>query len=142
MIFDGVVRKEGARASIWVSPTEMGTKLCSYKLAFECTNNMAEYEALILGLKVLKELGANNITMCGDSELVINHVKGIYQTKNPRLRAYRNLVLDLLEEFMEYVISNIPREKNKISNALDTSASFFKIPIFPKKNTRLKSNTG
>ena len=54
MIFDGVVRKEGARASIWVSPTEMGTKLCSYKLAFECTNNMAEYEALILGLKVLK----------------------------------------------------------------------------------------
>jgi ribonuclease HI len=54
MIFDGVVSKEGASVGIWVSPPKEGTNLRSYKLAFECTNNMAEYEALILGLKVLK----------------------------------------------------------------------------------------
>jgi ribonuclease HI len=69
MVFDGVVSKEGARAGIWVSPPEVGTKLCSYKLTFECTNNMAEYEALILGLKVLKESGAKRIAVYGDSEL-------------------------------------------------------------------------
>jgi ribonuclease HI len=39
---------------------------------FKCTNNMAEYEALILGLKVLKELGTKRIALCGDSKLVIN----------------------------------------------------------------------
>jgi hypothetical protein len=63
VICDGAVNKEGVGSSVWVSPLEMGTKLRSYKLLFECTNNMAKYEALILGLKVLKELGANRIAM-------------------------------------------------------------------------------
>jgi ribonuclease HI len=64
---------------------------------------MAEYEALILGLKVLKELGAKRIVVHGDSELIINQIKGIYQAKHPRLRAYRNLVLDLLENFQSII---------------------------------------
>jgi ribonuclease HI len=46
---------------------------------------MVEYEALILGLKVLKELGAKRIVVHGDSELIINQIKGIYQAKHPRL---------------------------------------------------------
>jgi ribonuclease HI len=86
------------------------TKLYSYKLAFDCTNNMVDYEALILGLRVLKEFGTKRIVVHGDSKLVINQVKGIYQSKHPRLRAYRNLLLDLLEEFSEYNLSTIPRE--------------------------------
>jgi ribonuclease HI len=57
MSFDGVVSQEGARVGIWVIPLKTSTKLHSYKLAFECTNNMVEYEALILDLQVLKELG-------------------------------------------------------------------------------------
>jgi hypothetical protein len=97
-----------------------------------------EYEALILGLKVLKELGTKRIAVHGDSELVINQVKGIYQSKHPRLRAYRNLVLDLLEEFSEYDLSAIPREKNQIVDALATSASVFKIPIFPNKKYEIE----
>ena len=63
MSFDGVVRKEGAWASVWISPPKVGTKIYLYKLAFDCTNNMAEYEALILRLRVLKELGAKRITV-------------------------------------------------------------------------------
>jgi hypothetical protein len=54
MIFDGAVSKEGEGVGVWISPPKVSTKLCSYKLVFECTNNMAEYEALILGLQVLK----------------------------------------------------------------------------------------
>jgi ribonuclease HI len=87
----------------------VGTKLCSYKLVFDCTNNMDEYEALIFGLKVLKELGEKRIAMYRESELVINQVKGKYQSKHPRLRAYKNLVSDLLEDFSEYDLSAIPR---------------------------------
>jgi ribonuclease HI len=70
---------------------------------------MAKYEALILGLKVLKELGARRIDVHGDSELIINQIKGIYQGKHPILRAYRSLVLDLFEKFQEYNLSAIPR---------------------------------
>ena len=50
--------------------------------------------------------------MCRDSEMVITQVKGIYQKKQPRLRAYKNFALDLLKEFSEYDLSAIPREKN------------------------------
>jgi ribonuclease HI len=133
MSFDGAVSREGAGAGVWINPPKVGTKICSYRLAFDCTNNMAEYEALILGLKTLKELGARRIVVHGDSELIINHVKGIYQSKHPRLRSYRNLVLDLLEEFSEYNLSVIRRGKNEIADALVTSTSIFEIPIFPNK---------
>ena len=54
-------------------------------------------------------MGAKRIAVHGDSELIINQVKGIYQSKHPRLRAYRNIVLDLLEEFSKYNLSVIPR---------------------------------
>jgi hypothetical protein len=57
MSFVGAVNKEGVGVGVWISPPEVGTKMFSFKIAFECTNNMAEYEALILGLQVLKELG-------------------------------------------------------------------------------------
>ena len=99
MSFDGAASREGEGFGVWINPPKIGTKLCSYKLIFDCTNNMVEYEALILGLKTLKELGARRIVVHGDSKLVINQVKGIYQSKHPILRAYRNLVLDILEEF-------------------------------------------
>ena len=74
-------------------------KLLSSKLEFKCTNNVAEYEALILGLKALRDLQAQNINIEGDSELVIKQVQGSYQAKHPRLRSYKNLVLDLMEGF-------------------------------------------
>jgi ribonuclease HI len=78
MSFDGAINKEGAGADIWISPPKVGTKICSYKLSFDCTNNMVEYEVMILGLRVLKELGAKRIAVHGDSKLIINQVKGIY----------------------------------------------------------------
>jgi hypothetical protein len=62
----------------------------------------------------------------------------MYQTKHPRLRAYRNLALELLKEFFEYDISAILREKNQIVDPLATSASGFKIPIFPKKKYEIE----
>jgi hypothetical protein len=72
MSFNGAVSKKGEKADIWVSPPKVGTKLCSYKLTFNCTNNKFEYEALILGLRVLKELGTKRIEVHEDSKMVIN----------------------------------------------------------------------
>jgi ribonuclease HI len=138
MNFDGAASKEGVGAGVWIIPPRTGSKLCSYKFSFDCTNNMVEYEALILGLNTLKELGAKRVVVHGDSELVINQVKGIYQSKHPRLRAYRNIVLDLLENFTEYNLSVIPRGQNLIVDALATSASVFKIPIFPNRKYEIE----
>jgi hypothetical protein len=99
---------------------------------------MAEYEALILGLNTLKYLGEKIIVVHGYYELVINQVKGIYQTKHPRMREYKNIVLDVLENFTEYNLSVIPRGQNLIVDALATSASVFKILIFPNRKYEIE----
>jgi hypothetical protein len=83
-------------------------------------------------------MGAKRIGVHRDYELIINQIKGIYQAKHPRLRTYRNLVLDILEQFPEYNISVIPRGQNQTTDALATSASVFKIPIFPNKKYEIE----
>ena len=99
MSFDGAASKKGVGASILIRFPIGEPKPLSYKLDFKCINNVAEYEALILGLKALKDLQAQKINIQGDSELVIRQVKGSYQAKHPRMKSYRNLVLDLMEGF-------------------------------------------
>jgi hypothetical protein len=81
-----------------------------------------------LGLDIIKR-----IVVHGDCEFIINQIKGIYQENHPRLRAYKNIVLSLLEQFPKYNLSMIPRGKNQIVDALATSASVFKLPIFSNK---------
>ena len=99
MYFDVAVSKEGAGVGIWISPPGGEPELFSYELYFDCTNKVAEYEALVLGLNGLKNLNVERIYVYGDSELVIKQVEGSYQARNSRLRSDRNLVLDLLERF-------------------------------------------
>ena len=71
MSFDGSCSKTGAGAGIWVHNTENNyVEGHSYKLNFQCTNNILESKAL-LGLHLLKKLGAKRITVHGDSELII-----------------------------------------------------------------------
>jgi hypothetical protein len=94
---------------------------------------MAENEALVLGLKTLKEMDTKRIDVHGYCELIINQIKSIYQAKHPMLRAYKNIVLDIVDQFPEYNLSVIPRGQNQIVDALATSAPVFKIPILPNK---------
>ena len=98
MSFDDSCGKTGSGASVWVHNTEYNhAKGHSYKLNFQCTNNIAEYEALLLGLQLLKKLGTKRIIVYGDSEMIIKKVNGEYTAKHPRLQAYRDDVFDLLE---------------------------------------------
>ena len=72
MYFYGFVAKVGVGAGVYIISPIKDFKALSYKLTFECTNNVAEYEALLLGLNALKDLGAKRVQVLGDSELVIN----------------------------------------------------------------------
>jgi hypothetical protein len=83
MSFDGATRNKGEGVGMWIRPHVGDPKFLSYKLNFKCTNNMVEYEVLLLGLKALKDLQAQRINIKGDSELVINQVQGSYQAKHP-----------------------------------------------------------
>jgi hypothetical protein len=99
MFFDGASSKEGAGAGvIFVSPTQETISL-SYKLEFETTNNVVEYEALVLGLRAEKDMGIEELSVFGDAELIVHPIKNSYQTKHLRLRFYRNEVWDLVDSF-------------------------------------------
>ena len=97
--FDGAVGQDGAGAGFCINGPDHENIICSYKLYFDCTNNILEYEALILGIEKLIELKVKNVYIYGDSELIINQVKGVYQAKYPRMRSYRNLVFRFVEIF-------------------------------------------
>jgi len=118
MDFDGAVGNDGTGIGIWVrspfsAPKKVpsSVRVCTYKLAFKCSNNEAEYEALIAGLKILRKLNAKRISVYGDSELVIKQVRDEYQAKHPRIRAYHNAILDILKLFSEYTLTCVPRIK-------------------------------
>jgi ribonuclease HI len=130
MDFDGAVSKEGAGARVWLhNHQNRYSENHSYKLNFQCTNNVAEYEALMLSLKLLKKVGAKQIMVRGDSKLIIKQIKGEYVAKHPRLRAYRNVVLDALKCFNEVNLQVIPRGQNILADGLATSAASCKIPF-------------
>ena len=111
-------------------------RACSYKLAFECSNNEAEYEAMIIGLKILRKLNAKRISIYGDSKLVIKQVRGEYQEKHARMQAYRNVVLDILRLFLEYTLTCVPHMQNSIVDALAKAASNLKIPMSSAINSK------
>ena len=90
---------------------------------------MAEYVSLILGLDVLIRMKAQNIYVFGDSELVIRQVEGVYQEKDVRMRAYKNLVLDMLENFQAYSFIDKTRGQKSIVDSLVLSMSLSVIPI-------------
>ena len=90
MYSDGSINKEGYGVGIWIISPNREFKVYYFKLTFECTNNVAEYEGLMLGLHDLKDLQGKRIDVFGDSELVVNQVNDSYQTKHLRMRAYKN----------------------------------------------------
>ena len=133
LYFDGASSRESSgEGVVLISPTQQVLTL-SYKLQFQTTNNTAEYEALILGMKAAKDLGADQLTVFGDSELVIRQVRNQYQVKNSKLKNYRNEVWDLIEHyFIAFNLNHVDREINKRADSLAISASSFKVPLDTK----------
>lgn len=126
LYFDGSHAKGKSKARIYIISLSAQSGKFSFKLNFDCTNNVTEYEALMHGLLSLKDRKAKMVDIFGDSELVINQVKGTYQTKHLRMRAYRNEVLDILGNFfLEYNLMLISRSNNTIVDSLATAASVY-----------------
>jgi len=136
MTFDGSCGKTGVGVGVWLYNSKTNqAKGYSYKLNFLCTNNITEYEALLLGLKLLKRVGAKRIYVQGDSELIIKQIKGQYSTKHPRLREYQNVVIYFLKTFEEYDLAMIPRLQHAHENGLDFSANTCELPHPNKQYT-------
>jgi ribonuclease HI len=82
------------------------------------TNNYAEYSGLLIGLKLAKEKGYTQIKIEGDSNLIIQQVKGLWRVKEPKLRLLFEQILKLLIDFKVESIKHVYREYNKVADAL------------------------
>ena len=94
--FDGSSTEKSAGAGVVITSPE-GTKTAlSFNLDFECTNNQAEYEALIIGLQILQDLGAKEILVIGDSQLVLKQLMGEYKCTSISLTPYYTSAIQLV----------------------------------------------
>ncbi len=88
----------------------------------ETTNNVAEYQALLAGLEKLIQLGAEDVEIRADSELMVRQIQGRYRVKNPNLLIlFREAVL-LLKKIGKYSIKHIAREENSEADRLANQA--------------------
>lgn len=85
------------------------------------TNNMAEYEGLLLGLRLARAMGVKQLKLRLDSKLVVEQVLGSWRVKEESLRPYVTAARSLAAEFETVEIKHIPREENVVADALVTA---------------------
>ncbi|VFQ80927.1 unnamed protein product [Cuscuta campestris] len=90
----------------------------SVRFRFKVSNNEAEYEALLCGLRLAASLKAERIQVRCDSKLVVGHVTGEFEAKDERMKKYRDTALELLKAFGAYRIEQVPREENAEADIL------------------------
>jgi ribonuclease HI len=82
------------------------------------TNNVAEYEGLLMGLEALVRLGKKRIRVQSDSQLLVRQLNGEYRVKDEKLKALFHKAMALLRQFEAYRILHVPRELNKLADRL------------------------
>ena len=97
---DGSSTQQGGEAGIVITSPEKDVLKYGVQLKFSITNNEAEYEALLAGLRIAKACGAERIVLKSDSQLVIGQVRGDFEAKEMRMQKYLKLVNQLVRTFL------------------------------------------
>ncbi|GKC75334.1 reverse transcriptase domain-containing protein [Tanacetum coccineum] len=115
---------DGSRAGL-ILPNPKGTEFTyALRVKFSATNNKAEYEALIAGLDIAKQMGIKkNLHTHVDSHLVANQVNGSYIAKEPGMIQYLEKVTTLASSFKKFSIKQVHRSKNKKADTLSKIVS-------------------
>ena len=129
MFFDGASNAIGhGIGAVLVSP-EGNHYPATARLDFRCTNNVAEYEACALGIRMAIERKIEVLKVYGDSALVICQLKGEWETRDSKLILYHEHIKGLIKQFKEISFHHLPREENQLADALATLASMFKVDM-------------
>ncbi|XP_074346871.1 uncharacterized protein LOC141685681 [Apium graveolens] len=115
---DGAVNNGEAGAGIVLVFLEGHHLMSAIHFKFYATNNDAEYEVLINGLKISLEMGVRNLIARSDSELVVNQVNEGFQARGPWTELYLRCTQHLIGKFKEVRLECVPREKNNNADAL------------------------
>ncbi|XP_022866582.1 uncharacterized protein LOC111386359 [Olea europaea var. sylvestris] len=123
LFVDGFSGEAGSGARIVLKSPE-GHKLnCAVRFSFKVSNNAAEYEALLVGLRLVKEMQVRRLLASSDSQLVVSQVNGNFTTKDSSMVAYLKLVLDVVPHFERFELIQFPCLENTHADALSKLAS-------------------
>ncbi|XP_012461287.1 uncharacterized protein LOC105781298 [Gossypium raimondii] len=125
MSFDGASNALGHGIGAVLVSLEGNHYPLTARLNFFCTNNIAEYEACIMGLRAAIEWKIEILEVYGDLALVIYQIRGYWKVRDSKLVKYRDFVAKLVE-FKDVTFQYFPREENQLADALATLASMFK----------------
>ncbi|GFY96586.1 hypothetical protein Acr_11g0008920 [Actinidia rufa] len=125
LFVDGSSNQHGCGAGLVIRAPSGEQMEYAIRMGFKATNNEAEYEALLAGLRVATELGAQSLEVFSDSQLVVNQVQGDYLAKDARMIAYLGEVKAVSAKIKEFKIHQIPREDNRKVDDLANLASTF-----------------
>jgi ribonuclease HI len=121
---DGAARgnpgEAGCGAAICDADGAVVEKLSRY--LGRATNNVAEYEALLMGLEALVKSGKKQIRVQSDSQLLVRQLNGEYRVKDEKLKSLFQRATTLLRQFESYRILHVPREENKLADRLANKA--------------------
>ena len=124
--FDRAVNNQGVGIRVILITLEGEMIPMAKKLEFEVTNNQDEYEAYIFCLEALRSVGAKNVTVYGDSMLVVKQASKEWKVREDKLCLYWDYLATILLSFDQYKFIHLRREENQIANALTTLASMWK----------------
>ncbi|XP_022032551.1 uncharacterized protein LOC110933647 [Helianthus annuus] len=120
---DGASNEDGAGAGLRLVSPEKHEFTYAIKLDFKNTNNEAEYEAFLAGLRLAIKMGAQNLQAHVDSLLIASQINRIYDAKGEVMALYLEQVKELLQKFKSYKFVYINRSENKPADALSKLAS-------------------
>jgi ribonuclease HI len=123
MNFDGSKMSGGLGADVVFTSPKGDKLLYVLQIHFRASNNVAEYEALVHGLKLAKEIGIRRILCFGDSDLVVHQVSGEWDAKDANMASYRFYVQQLCGFFEGYEFHHIPIENNDEADRLSKIGS-------------------
>ncbi len=121
---DGGARGNPGPAAVGVVISTTGGEILEERSAAIglATNNVAEYRGLLLGLERARALGATEVEIVNDSELVARQVSGQYKVKHPAMKPLHREALAALERFARWSIRSVPRDRNARADALVNAA--------------------
>jgi ribonuclease HI len=125
LFFDGSTYREGQGIGIVLISPRGAIFEQSVRLEYFCTNNQAEYEAIILGLQILSSMNMKHVKAFGDTLLVMQQIAGAFQCLDESLNAYLDKCLEIITLFDDFTVQLVSRDENIVANDLVQQALDF-----------------
>ncbi|XP_077242600.1 uncharacterized protein LOC143883127 [Tasmannia lanceolata] len=123
LFVDGSSNKQGSGAGLILTGPDGLSIEYVLRFCFKASNNEAEYEALIVGMKLALEVGADDLRAHNDSQLVTNQVLGEYEARESKMSKYLTKVKTLAQMFKRFEVVKVPRTENAKADTLSRLAS-------------------